>query len=189
MVLGAFRESAYDAASLAEIAARIEASLQHQEAVEEFVTVVLAQVSGDGCRAELLNCGHPPPLLVRDGEVTAAEPAQAGLPLGLAALLPEARDVCTIPLRCRGPEGAPQPPPRSARRTRRTRTAAAPAAALARPRRCVRVHKCEHSSSRLRVAGSPVSSVLWLHSVKLPEDGSSSVRSVRPLSRAAGRLA
>ena len=99
VVLGAFRESAYDAASLAEIAARIEASLQHQEAAEEFVTVVLAQVSSDGCRAEILNCGHPPPLLVRDGEVTAAESAEASLPLGLAALLEEAREVSTIPLK------------------------------------------------------------------------------------------
>jgi hypothetical protein len=99
VVLGAFRESAYDAASLAEIAARIETSLQHQEAVEEFVTVVLAQVSADGCRAEILNCGHPPPLLVRDGEVTAAESAEASLPLGLAALLPEAREASTIPIK------------------------------------------------------------------------------------------
>ena len=79
VVLGAFRESAYDAASLAEIAARIEASLQHQEAAEEFVTVVLAQVSSDGCRAEILNCGHRRRL--RDGEVTAAESAEASLPL------------------------------------------------------------------------------------------------------------
>ena len=99
VVLGAFRESAYDAVSLAEIAARIEASLQHQEAVEEFVTVVLAQVSADGSQAEILNCGHPPPLLVRDGEVTAAEPAAVSLPLGLGALLPEAREVSTIPLK------------------------------------------------------------------------------------------
>ena len=99
VVLGAFRESAYDAASLAEIAARIEASLQHQEAVEEFVTVVLAQVSAGGCRAEILNCGHPPPLLIRDGEVAAAEPAAVSLPLGLAALLPEAREASTIPLK------------------------------------------------------------------------------------------
>lgn len=99
VVLGAFRESAYDAMNLVEIAARVEASLQHQEAEEEFVTAVLAQISADGCRAEILNCGHPPPLLVRDGEVTAAEPAEASLPLGLAALIPEARQVSTIPLK------------------------------------------------------------------------------------------
>ena len=99
VVLGAFRESAYDAMNLVEIAARIESSLQHQEAVEEFVTAVLAQISTDGRQAEILNCGHPPPLLVRDGEVTAAEPAEASLPVGLAALIPEARDVSTIPLK------------------------------------------------------------------------------------------
>jgi serine phosphatase RsbU (regulator of sigma subunit) len=99
VVLGAFRESAYDAMNLVEIAARIEDSLQHQEAEEEFVTAVLAQISADGCQAGILNCGHPPPLLVRDGEVTAAEPAEASLPLGLAALIPEARQVSTVPLR------------------------------------------------------------------------------------------
>lgn len=99
VVLGAFRESAYDAMNLVEIAAQIEASLQHQEAEEEFVTAVLAQISADGCRAEILNCGHPPPLLVRDGEVTAAEPAEASLPLGLAALIPEVREASTIALK------------------------------------------------------------------------------------------
>jgi hypothetical protein len=99
VVLGAFRESAYDAVNLVQIAARIEASLQHQEAEQEFVTAVLAQVSADGREVEILNCGHPPPLLVRDGEVTAAEPAEAGLPLGLAALAPEAREATAIPLK------------------------------------------------------------------------------------------
>ncbi len=99
VVLGAFRESAYDAVDLVQIAARIEASLQHQEAVEEFVTAVLAQISADGCRAEILNCGHPPPLLVRDGEITAVERAEAGLPLGLADLTRETCEVSTISLK------------------------------------------------------------------------------------------
>ena len=99
VVLGAFRESAYDAADLAEIAARIEASLQHQEAEEEFVTAVLAQVSADGGVVEILNCGHPSPLLARDGQVTAVEPAEASLPLGLAGLTAEVREVSTMPLK------------------------------------------------------------------------------------------
>jgi len=99
VVLGAFRASAYDAAGLAQIAARIEASLQQQEAGEEFVTAVLAQVSADGREAEILNCGHPPPLLVRDGEVAVTGPAEASLPLGLAALASAAREASTIPLK------------------------------------------------------------------------------------------
>jgi serine phosphatase RsbU (regulator of sigma subunit) len=99
VVLGAFREAAYDALGLAQIAARIEASLQHQEAQEEFVTAVLAQVDADGSRVEILSCGHPPPLLVRDGAVTLAEPPEADLPLGLAALRSANREVCVIPFK------------------------------------------------------------------------------------------
>ena len=99
VVLGAFREAAYDAGDLPQVAARIEASLERQEATEEFVTAVLAQVSADGHRVEVLSCGHPPPLLVRDGEVTVAEPAQAALPLGLASLAPQARAAIAIPLK------------------------------------------------------------------------------------------
>jgi len=99
VVLGAFREAAYDATDLPQVAARIEASLQHQEAAEEFVTAVLAQVSADGDKAEILNCGHPPPLLIRDGEVTALTPPEAGLPLGLASLSPQPREACAVPLK------------------------------------------------------------------------------------------
>lgn len=96
VVLGAFREAAYEAPDLPYIAERIEASLRHQEAVEEFVTAVLVQVSEDGSRVEILNCGHPEPLLVRDGTVTAAESPRTGLPLGLASLATSPRDVTVI---------------------------------------------------------------------------------------------
>ena len=63
------------------------------------MTAVLAQVDADGSRVEILNCGHPPPLLVRDGAVTLAEPPEAGLPLGLAALRSADREVCVIPFK------------------------------------------------------------------------------------------
>lgn len=96
VVLGAFREAAYDAPDLPQIAARIEASLRHQEAAEEFVTAVLAQVSGDGTRVEILNCGHPEPLVVRDGTITVAESPRTGLPLGLGSLADSPRDVSVV---------------------------------------------------------------------------------------------
>jgi serine phosphatase RsbU (regulator of sigma subunit) len=99
VVLGAFRESAYQADGLHQIAGRIEASLQQQEAEQEFVTAVLAQVSADGREAEILNCGHPPPLLVRDNEVTPAGPDEANLPLGLGTLIPESRVATLVPLK------------------------------------------------------------------------------------------
>ena len=97
VVLGAFREAAYDAADLTQIAARIETSLRNQEAVEEFVTAVLAEVSGDGSRVEILNCGHPVPLLIHEGKIIPAESPRVGLPLGLASLADEEREVSVVP--------------------------------------------------------------------------------------------
>lgn len=91
VVLGAFREAAFDEADLSAIAARIELSLQHQAATEEFVTAVIGEaVIGEGA-VRLLNCGHPSPLLVRAGAVIEIEDPDPGLPLGLAALAPGAR--------------------------------------------------------------------------------------------------
>lgn len=85
-VLGAFRESAYDAPGLTVIADRIEASLARQATSEQFVTALLAQVSDDGSKIDLLNRGHPPPLLLSMGAVRFVDPAEAALPLGLAEL-------------------------------------------------------------------------------------------------------
>jgi serine phosphatase RsbU (regulator of sigma subunit) len=85
-VLGAFREVVHDAAGLAVIADRIEASLARQIGSEEFVTALIAQVNPDGSKIEILNCGHPSPLLCTGGECRFVEPAEACLPLGLASL-------------------------------------------------------------------------------------------------------
>lgn len=85
-VLGAFREAAPDAPSLAEITGRIEASLARQSDREQFVTAILGQVSRDGAAIELLNCGHPPPLLATQTQARLVEPPETGLPLGLTDL-------------------------------------------------------------------------------------------------------
>jgi serine phosphatase RsbU (regulator of sigma subunit) len=102
VVLGVFREAAYDAPGLADIAARIETSLERQTTEEEFVTAVLAQIADGGSTVEVLNCGHPPPLLVSGGTVRLVDPPAAGLPLGLAPLAVSARETSTIELT---PEG------------------------------------------------------------------------------------
>jgi serine phosphatase RsbU (regulator of sigma subunit) len=86
VVLGAFREAAHDAPDLPALATRIELSLQRQAAGEEFVTAVLAQVTGSGPGIEILSCGHPPALLLNGSAARFAEPRDPGLPLGLAAL-------------------------------------------------------------------------------------------------------
>lgn len=98
VVLGSFREAAYEAADLAEIAARIELSLDRQASEEEFVTAVLAQLTPGGC-IEILNCGHPPPVLLAQGSAHFAEPPEADLPLGLRQLAATARKPGIFPLR------------------------------------------------------------------------------------------
>jgi serine phosphatase RsbU (regulator of sigma subunit) len=97
VVLGAFREAAYEAAGLAQIADRIEQSMRYQGAEQEFVTAVLAQLTPGRPVIEILNCGHPAPLVLRNGDVVPAEPPQAYLPLGLADLASEDRVPSTWP--------------------------------------------------------------------------------------------
>jgi hypothetical protein len=97
-VLGVFREAAYEEDSLGAIADRIEASLAHQFDDGQFATAVLAQVSPDGGQVDLLNCGHPPPLLLGPERPRCIGTGAAGLPLGLGALGPGPRNVVTIPL-------------------------------------------------------------------------------------------
>jgi serine phosphatase RsbU (regulator of sigma subunit) len=68
------------------ITARIEATLARELTDEQFVTAIVGQVSADGSKVELLNRGHPPPLLVDSAGPRLLEAAEGGLPLGLAQL-------------------------------------------------------------------------------------------------------
>ena len=99
-VLGAFREAAHDAPDLPTLAARIELSLQRQAAEEgaeeEFVTAILAQVTGNRPDIEILNCGHPPPVLLHGPAARLLEPSGDGLPLGLAGFTTAARKADTV---------------------------------------------------------------------------------------------
>jgi hypothetical protein len=97
-VLGAFREAAYDAADLAQIAERIEHSLQRHADDEEFVTAILAQIPGGGQQIDILNCGHPPPLMLTGAAACFIEPPDPGLPLGLAHFAHADRAPVTLPL-------------------------------------------------------------------------------------------
>lgn len=81
-VIRAFRQSAAGGGDLAAIAAQMSRYLMPFLDDEEFATAALVQLTGDG-HLTLVDCGHPPPLLVpRDGQPTFIE-APVGLPLGL----------------------------------------------------------------------------------------------------------
>ncbi|MEU1622429.1 PP2C family protein-serine/threonine phosphatase [Streptomyces sp. NPDC005722] len=94
-LLGAFREAAHQHRTLPGLAAALEASVRRHvaeaaeadaDAPERFVTALLVEFPAGGGLVRTVSCGHPPPLLLRDGRVTAlAGPAPAP-PLGLAGL-------------------------------------------------------------------------------------------------------
>ncbi|MFJ1704175.1 PP2C family protein-serine/threonine phosphatase [Kitasatospora sp. NPDC088346] len=86
VVLGAFREAAYDERALVEVAARIEASVQRHAPDGEFTTALFAEF-GEPERVELLHFGHVPPIQVsREGAVTVLEADDPWVPLGLGTL-------------------------------------------------------------------------------------------------------
>ncbi|WP_322741090.1 PP2C family protein-serine/threonine phosphatase [Streptomyces hygroscopicus] len=95
-VLSAFREAVHYEDDLAEVLNHCAAALRREGAVpgavdpeaqaESFVTVVLAQVP-DRRVVEVVNRGHPPPLVLRQGRVQALMPTSPLPPLGLDDLV------------------------------------------------------------------------------------------------------
>ncbi|WP_405007026.1 serine/threonine-protein phosphatase [Kitasatospora purpeofusca] len=54
---------------------------------ESFITAVVLDVPDDGAVVRLVDCGHPPPLLLHGDRVTALEPRRTSPPLGLGELV------------------------------------------------------------------------------------------------------
>ncbi|WP_240509716.1 PP2C family protein-serine/threonine phosphatase [Streptomyces malaysiense] len=95
VVMGAFREGAHRYSSLPELVGAVEESVcRHLEEVadstheagEHFITAVMVDIRDQGPQAEMLNCGHPPPLLIRGERVTFLNSRRPAPPLGLCSL-------------------------------------------------------------------------------------------------------
>jgi serine phosphatase RsbU (regulator of sigma subunit) len=97
-VLGIFREAAHQEGELAAIAVRMHQALlrRPQSDAEEFVTAVLVSIPPGSAQAELVNCGHPSPLLIHEGMVTTLDPPESCPPLGLLDLVSDAPQVYKV---------------------------------------------------------------------------------------------
>jgi phosphoserine phosphatase RsbU/P len=82
VILGAFRERAHERADLRTLARDLDRAVQRVAEPEDFVTAALAQLDDDCCLS-VVNAGHPPPLLVRDGVTVPLLPSEPRPPLGL----------------------------------------------------------------------------------------------------------
>ncbi|WP_329132315.1 serine/threonine-protein phosphatase [Streptomyces sp. NBC_01476] len=87
VVLGSFREAAYDEGGLERVAERVDTSVRRHVTTGDFITALFAQFEKPDT-VELLHYGHVAPLRVsRDGTVETLDPAEPWVPLGLADLV------------------------------------------------------------------------------------------------------
>ncbi|MFF4763780.1 PP2C family protein-serine/threonine phosphatase [Streptomyces sp. NPDC001292] len=102
-IVGCFREAAYDEPDLARLARRLDVSMSRYTALlpgdhtEYFATALLAEIPDDGSTVEIVNCGHPPPLLFRAGAVREVTPTAPSPPINMGALLGEDYRIDTVP--------------------------------------------------------------------------------------------
>lgn len=98
VVLGAFREAAYDEPDLAGVARRLETSVTRHVPSGEFTTALFVGFR-EPDTVELLHCGHVPALRVSpDGSSELLEPPDPWVPLGLAHLAEGAPRTWQVPL-------------------------------------------------------------------------------------------
>lgn len=101
VVLGAFREAVHYEDELVEVMNHCTAALRREAAVpgayteeallEGFITALIAQVPNEPV-VQLINRGHPPPLLLRHGRTTPLMPPSPLPPLGLEDLASDLPD-------------------------------------------------------------------------------------------------
>ncbi|GHJ36205.1 PP2C family protein-serine/threonine phosphatase [Streptomyces sp. TS71-3] len=110
IMLGAFRAAAHRQAPLPELVAYLEGSVHwglselaemETDVGERFVTAVVADIPDDEPVIRLVSCGHPPPLLLRDGTATPLVVSRPSTPLGLGGLATSSYAPETFPF----PEG------------------------------------------------------------------------------------
>jgi serine phosphatase RsbU (regulator of sigma subunit) len=102
-VISGFREAAYDEPDLRGVVRRLETSITRHSAAypaqdlpERFATALLAEIPRDGSHVRLLNCGHPPPLLLHRGAMCVLEPTAPSPPLNLSTLMGDHYRVDTV---------------------------------------------------------------------------------------------
>ncbi|CDR05583.1 PP2C family protein-serine/threonine phosphatase [Streptomyces iranensis] len=92
VLIGAFQGAAYRNLSLPGIAAHLGNAMcwnwrhvggEERYFLESFVTAVVLDVYDDGSVAGMVNCGHPPPLLLHKGAIATLEVDEPAVPLGL----------------------------------------------------------------------------------------------------------
>ncbi|MFK0046200.1 PP2C family protein-serine/threonine phosphatase [Streptomyces sp. NPDC090741] len=102
-IVNAFREAAYGESDIVNVARRLDASSSRYNAayppdgpMERFATALLVEIPHEGRRIDILNCGHPPPMLLNRSELRVLESATPSPLLSLADLIGDHYNVDTF---------------------------------------------------------------------------------------------
>ncbi|MEU9176189.1 PP2C family protein-serine/threonine phosphatase [Streptomyces sp. NPDC048550] len=102
-IVNAFREAAYGESDMVNVARRMDASSTRYNAafppdgpMERFATALLAEIPHEGRHIDILNCGHPPPLLLNRRKLRVLEPGTPSPLLSLAELIGDHYSVDTF---------------------------------------------------------------------------------------------
>ncbi|OKJ46988.1 PP2C family protein-serine/threonine phosphatase [Streptomyces sp. CB02115] len=106
VIIGSFREAAEQERSLEGVAQRLERALAREgtrryglDAMEGFITAVLAEIPPGSASLRLVNRGHPEPILLHaDGALEVLAPSVPALPLGMdLGVWPDRADEWAMP--------------------------------------------------------------------------------------------
>ncbi|WP_329389452.1 serine/threonine-protein phosphatase [Streptomyces sp. NBC_01351] len=102
-IVNAFREAAYGETDMVDVARRLDASSTRYNSafppegpMERFATALLVEIPHAGSRIDILNCGHPPPLLLHHGKLRVLESTDPSPLLSLAELIGDQYTVDTF---------------------------------------------------------------------------------------------
>ncbi|MCX5083989.1 PP2C family protein-serine/threonine phosphatase [Streptomyces sp. NPDC056210] len=95
LLLGAFRGAAHRQASLGELVSYLDRSVcwdlmepgETSRYGETFITATILDIPDRAGRVQMISCGHPPPIVLRDGRPTNMDARNPAPPLGLGELL------------------------------------------------------------------------------------------------------
>ena len=98
LLVGAYRHGRRAGQGLAELASGIDAAARTFPGSPAFATAVIGRVDTERAQLSWMTCGHPPPIVVRNGSILPPVAARPGLPLGIGALGPVVGDIIELPL-------------------------------------------------------------------------------------------
>ncbi|MEW1615941.1 MULTISPECIES: PP2C family protein-serine/threonine phosphatase [unclassified Streptomyces] len=105
LLLGAFRTAAHRQASLSELVTYLERSVcwdltepgETDHVGETFITATILDIPDHHGRVQMVSCGHPPPVVLRQGRPTTMDALHPAPPLGLGELAPPDHSADSFP--------------------------------------------------------------------------------------------